>query len=197
MRASIIAAALAQKSVRWTETDRPQTSAATRFVADVTADSGTERVTFAPGTSSAATTAILLVGHTVYVEGDVAGLENALQLSEAQATKYAGSWISIPKGDTLYPGTAGGLTLGSIVRDAVPHGKVKMVRRSSALILETVGDVLGASVSAEPSGTPLPVAFSSSSCIGCSTDGRFSNWNEPVHVRPPASSTPIAVVRRS
>lgn len=197
LRASIIAAALAQKSVHWTETDRPQTAAATSFVADVTADSGMQRVTFAPGTSNAATATIVLVNHTLYVEGDAAGLENALALSTTQAAKYAGQWIAIPKGDTLYSGTADGLTLASIVRDAIPHGKLKVVRTTSALVLRTAARVLGASVSVEPSGDPLPIAFSSSNCIGCSTDGRFSKWNEAVHVRAPASSTPIAVVRRS
>jgi hypothetical protein len=45
----------------------------------------------------------------------------------------------------------------------------------------------------------LPARFDrSAGKIGdmISTYGRFSRWNEPVHVQVPARSTPIATVRR-
>jgi hypothetical protein len=203
--APIVAAALAQKSVHWEEIDRPHMQLPIKFVTDVNADSGTQRLTFAPGTRYAGKAQVRLVNDIAYVEGDAVGLKSVLYLDKARAKKYAGRWISIPKGDTLYAGIANGLTLASIIHDVIPGGRpLRLVRKNAhgtpRLVVEvdthsrTFSGFPG-SLSANANGKQLPVAFDIPNCVGCYTSGTFSKWNEPVHVQAPAKSVPITTVR--
>ena len=195
VRASIVVAALAQKSVHWTSTSNGH-GTVTR-TADVNADSGTEQATF-----DGAAVQIRLVDDTAYVQGDVVGLQLSLYLTQAQATQYAGQWISIPKGDELYAQTADGLTLASIVHDATPQGKLKLVSTKAhgtrlLVVRGRRGKQIGltrSSLAAHASGTLLPVTFSNGG-VDHSLRGLFSKWNEPGSVQAPSSSTPIATVR--
>jgi len=227
--APIVAAALAQKSVHYTLTVTAQGNTTTGN-ADVTADSGTERLTL-PGGDVVETR---LAHDTVYLRGGFTGLlyllrscpyefvncqdPTAAQLR--QAGKYAGRWISIPKGDRAYGGLARYLTLGSVVRHLTPRRELKSSIREShgtrlrVLRGELEGDLVRpANLTVRASGEPLPVAFSrvvvrGPGCDGFNhcdrggdelyrSSGRFTKWNEPMHVEPPAHSTPIATVRAS
>ena len=194
--ASIIAAALAQKSVHWTES---QNLCHVRWTADVTADSGAQRVTI--GACAKGSVEMRLVDDVVYVRGNPAGLESeyTTYLTEAQARRYAGRWIAIPKGSQLYGVAADGLKLASIVHDVDPRDyNLKVVRtpRVTRVLGFDDGHPPGPSVtlSAQATGDPLPVAMTGSGCVQCMYSGGFSRWNEPVHVQAPARSTPIATV---
>jgi hypothetical protein len=190
VRASIVAAALAQQSVHWTESFSNIRSS--RRSADVCAASAMEHVTIDMG-GSPGKVKILRVGETEYEKGDVAGLEYDLGLSEAKATQYAGQWISIPNGDPAYTGY--GLTVASVVHDALPHGRLKVSPRTSqgARLLAVQGKF---STLLAHAGSRLPVAYSGGA-VDVWIKGRFSRWNEPLHIHAPASSTPIALVRAS
>jgi hypothetical protein len=195
--ASIVAAALSQKSVHWTESEVDDAAGGITRVVNANADSGVEleRFTFLDSRGSVA---IRLVDHTAYVRGDAAGLWNSLSLTPARAKRYAGQWVSVPQGDKLYSQLTRDLTLASIVHGATSIGPVKVVRSNPFGMLELKGesDSRFYDLSARATGRPLPVDFSNGTRpVAVSLSGSFDNWNERVHVRPPATSTPIATVR--
>lgn len=198
VRDSIVTAALAQKSVHWTLSVANLWS--TARTADVSAGSAAEQVTF-DRTGRLGKAKILRVGGTEYVKGDTAGLEDDLDLTPAQARRYAGLWISIPRGDASY--TTYGLTLNSVVHEAIPKGQLTVSRTRShgrrlLVVKGRTKDKRGGYRSTESAdaGTRLPVSY-----LGREMDvgvfERFSKWNESLHVHTPARSTPIAVVRSS
>lgn len=216
--APIANAALAQKSVHWTRTAAVQNGVTYTWAADVSADSGRASMTLPNG----AVVQLLLLNDALYVRGDYSGLLSLFSgnatgrpdLTPTQAQRYAGRWISLPKGGDYFRFLADGLTLGSIVHDAIPRrGGLKSFTRNShgrrLLVLrgrESRSLLRATDLTARASGEPLPIAFSSggsysfpynqSMTYGSSgSSGRFSKWNEPVNVQAPASSTPIAVVR--
>jgi hypothetical protein len=200
VRASIVAAALAQKSVHWQQIGDGEALSTTN--ADVNADSGRERYTFQNLGGPRGTLRIRLVDHTVYVQGDTDGLVGMLGISQTQAETYVGQWISIPQGDELYAEMAYGLTLASVVHLATPRGRLKLSRMTShgTRLLVVRGKRVEAGqfwrLTAHANGPRLPIKFSYED-LDTGTSGRFSKWNEPVDVQPPASSTPIATVRGS
>jgi hypothetical protein len=177
-RAAIIAAALAQKSVHWTADDYELGGDhETQISADVSAGSGAAWVTWqVDAGSDGGKYHVMRVNRIFYVNGDSSSLRELFDLKSAQATRYAGRWISTRNGEgvTLY--VADGLTLPSIVREYA-----SAVRRTSA----------------RATGERLPVTFDKNPSQVDEISGTFSKWNEPVHVHAPAHSVAIAVVRRS
>ena len=201
-RASVVRAALAQKSVRWVEHDYAGNVVVTSS-ADVNANSGTQYLTVKIGTQSG-TIHIIFINGIAYVQGEALGLAVNLGLTNAQATQYAGKWISIAKGDKAYVATADGLTLASLVHDVTPHGTLELVKKKlhgkRVFALEALGGTEQARVFhvlvAPGRGKQLPIEASSvdpARALFTHTD--FSKWNESVNVHAPASSTPIATVR--
>lgn len=208
-RNAIVAAALAQKSVHWTGKYVTSSGATTTYEAGVKAGSGLERITV-PGCYTGAprgSVRLRLVHDTMYVNGNVCGLVYALKLSQARSQAYAGKWISLRHRGSerrRFNWLAGGMTLGSVVREITrwpsylhqhvstqtSHGTRHLVLRGTCSAPQTGSWEL----MARAGGKPLPVAFST----GQPTDGsetHFSRWNTPVHVRVPARSIPIATVR--
>ena len=181
--ASIVAAALSEKSVHVTAVDSVDHFGAFTTVVDVSRHSGTGRVTGPIGGSEAE---IRLVDNTVYLKGTSSALERSLPGLVA-APHYAGKWISMPMqaqsvkwtaanlggGDNVYSQMSDGLTLASILNGVPPQLELKMVNGLP-------GRVLG---SFKNQGDRYSV------------DARFSKWNEPVHVQAPAHAIPIATVR--
>jgi hypothetical protein len=214
--ASIVAAALAQQSVRLTESFGADLYGTDHRTLDVGADSGTELFNYYGNKMR-----LRLVDHTVYVRANAWLLSGtyyspALDLPDAQAKRYAGKWISIPESDKDYAGLAESLTLPSTVQDATvsrfyslvtPSSgeELRMLRRTSLgrprIVLRLVEGPRGypsyppMQLTAHGTGAPLPITFFASCGMVCGTNGTFSRWNEPVHVVAPASSTPIATVR--
>ncbi|HEY2353658.1 MAG TPA: hypothetical protein VGH79_02000 [Gaiellaceae bacterium] len=194
--ASIVAAALAQTSVHWTEEGDGLAGRGTS-TADVTASSGAETIDHLHGRRGSVR--IRLVDDTVYVNGDSDGLAVLLGITPAHAKANAGEWISIPKDDKHYARLADGLTLASVIHTNLPTGKLKLVGTAPhATRIVGIGGTswMTSSLTARATGAPLPIAFShSASMVG--SHGSFSKWNEPVHVEAPATSTPIAIVHGS
>jgi hypothetical protein len=202
LRASILAAARAQHSVHWSAKDVVGNVLVTSG-ADVTADAGIQRVHFQLGTQKSRVE-IVVINDTAYVQGDATGLELNLGLTKAQATQYAGQWISIPKGDKLYATTSEGDTVGSLVDAITPHGRLSSIATKvhGARVIGVRGiSGTGKKKTAEvlvtrATGKRLPIESDSfTPGTGYADHTTFSKWNEPVHVQAPASSTPIATVR--
>jgi len=189
-----------------------------RSVFDVTANSGSQQITI---TASGVREKVefRLVDDVVYARGDSGGLQYELNLTETQADKYAGRWISIPKGDSLYQQAADGLTLASSLGDFIPDVYMSLHTCTGAesclyggwdfrpktrpfLILDgsvsndrSLADA-DETVSTRSRGARLPIGFDANSDPDLDIRGSFSKWNEPLHIEAPASATPIAIVRR-
>lgn len=211
---SITAAARAQKSVHFSEFFSADLYGGDHRTFDVGADSGSELLTY-----YAHKMRILLVDHTVYVRGDAWMLGGTMytpgiDLTQAQVKRYAGKWISIPKGDKDYAGWADGLTLSGVVGGGgpisaltpwYPTGRLTLSKRRShgerLLILRQTSGSQGFppidELRARATGIPLPVSYSDYMAMMLFDDGTYSRWNEPVRVRAPTRSIPIATVRRS
>jgi hypothetical protein len=199
---SIVAAARAQRSVHWTATEVIGSVALTTGT-DAGKTKGVQHVTFAIG-KQRAHVKIIVAGGVAYVRGDALGLQLNLSLTTAQAKKYAGAWISIPKLDPAYAPTAAGDTMDTVVSQLAPHGRLSLI--SGKLHGIRVIGVRGVSGSGTKKtaevlitrahGKRLPleqdIVSPGKHAIGHTA---FSKWNETVQVTAPASSTPIAAVR--
>jgi hypothetical protein len=201
LRNSIAAAARSQHSVHWQGTDVVG-GARVSTGADVAATMGSQHVTFYLG-KTRAHVLIRVLDHTAYVNGDALGLRLNLGLTSAQASKYAGQWISIPKTAKLYAGTAEADTLGSLITSIVPRGRVKAFSaKLHGSRVVGVRSVHGKGkkktlqvLDARTHGKRLPVEEDEVT-PGMNVISRtvLSRWNEPVQVQAPANSVPISAV---
>jgi len=199
--ASIVSAGLAQKSVRWVQSGYGENQGIWSWTADVDTNSGTER----GAQSRRGMVEIRLVQNTAFVRGSFWQLMRMAGLSEHEARRFAGRWISIPRGDRQYAQIADGLTLASTIHDFAcgpwPGAKLTVIRRKPQA-KRSLGlrwrDSEGEEcrLHARASDPPLPVS-SVWGGLGNASSLHLSKWNEPVHVEAPTRSTPIATVRRS
>lgn len=235
---AIDAKALAQGSVHWTDAGSVDDYSAQekwRSTSDVTTNSGVQRITISrfrspmaehlrptgraglPAKGDAARVEIRLVGDALYLKGNVAALEwMALDLSHAQAMRYAGRWISLPKWRDPLGRVAEDLTLAQMVDLLDPardFGSDFLAwRRSPApdgtqvLSFDDFDETMdGYTLTTLTGSKPLPVALDGSGindgdCRGGEAcpyafSHHFSRWNEPVHVIAPKHAVPIATVR--
>jgi hypothetical protein len=202
LRASIVAAARAQRSVHWSATEIIGAVAVTTGT-DATKTGGVQHVTLAIG-KERAHVRIVVTGGVAYVRGDALGLQLNLGLTAAQAKKYAGRWISIPKLDPSYAPTAAGDTMDSVVRELAPHGRLSLisgklhgvrvigVRGISGTGKKKMAEVLITSAHGQRLPLEEDTLAPGKHAIGHT---EFSKWNETVKVTAPASSTPIGAVR--
>lgn len=199
---SILAAARAQSSVHYVTHDVVG-SAALTFSADVAADHGIQHVSIKVGKNTGHIT-IVVVSQTAYVTGDAFGLQALQQLTQTQASTYAGQWISIPSADKDFKSTAADVTLGSEVTDLAPHGHLQVASgKVKGTKVVAIRAVFGTGkkrtveiLDAHASGKPLPIeevaATPGEETLSHSV---FTHWNEVVSVQAPATSVPIATVR--
>jgi hypothetical protein len=202
LRASMLRAAEAQHSVHYA-THEVAGNALLTLTGDVAVADGRQHVNFKAGKQTGQIT-ILVLDDTVYVEGDLNGLELLQGLTKSQASTYAGQWISIAKGDKSYGKTAAEVTLGSFVQSITPHGrlgifkgKVRGTRVVGVHAISGKGKKKKLQVlDARAHGKPLPLEeddFAPGEQYIAHT--AMSKWNESVQVQAPASSTPISTVR--
>jgi hypothetical protein len=168
---AIVAAALAQHSVHWTADDTEDSEGTKHWTADVNADSGMARVSWY-FEESGGKLHLVYVNKIFYVRGDSDSLEFFLALTNAQARRYAGRWISTSNGGDLLIQPVNGLTLSAAVREWNSADHRTHTR-----------------------GGPLPLEFAERVAPDEAIGGSFSKWNEPVHVQAPARSVPIAIVQ--
>lgn len=175
------------------------------LICDVGRGIGVQRIALVAGKAGSGT--LLVVHRTAYIRGDAFTLQAFFGLKKAQATRYAGKWISIPHSDKLYAPTAADATFESFTGDLLPKGGLSVVK-------STVGGkkVLGLRGTAKQQGItfretvyvpdrglPLPVHETATSKVpvGEQSQVAMSHWNEELHVKAPAHAVPISKVRRS
>ena len=127
LRASIVAAIKAQRSVHYVTTYTDPDWRSTTVVADIGAHSGIQRLTMRRKGAVGRTT-ILLVPGTAYVRGNATALHDYWGYSAKQASHYRDRWISIPKGEFDYSMVVGDVTLRSFIADHVPEGRLSIFR---------------------------------------------------------------------
>jgi hypothetical protein len=201
-RAAMLAAASAKHSVHYvSSSSRP--GQGIRIVSDVGHGRGIQRITVTKhGHSGPAT--VLVVGRTAYIRGDAFTLHNYFPLTQAQASRYAGKWISIPSSSGAYAAVAADATFGSFLSDLLPSKHLSLVPWTTAGGRKAVGIrgrvrqggvSLVETVYAPARGAPLP--FYERAVVtgkpGTSV-AQMSRWNQPVHVTAPAHAVPIATV---
>lgn len=201
LRAAMLKAASARRSVRYVSTSSIPANSV-RIVSDVGPGQGIQRVTFRSGGHSGPAT-ILVVGHSAYIQGNAFTLRRYFGFTQAQATHYAGTWISVPSTSPAYSGVAADATFASFLADLLPRKNLKVVRatiagrRSVGVRGPSQEGVLALveTVYAPARGTPLPFEEKvvAQGHHGTSLT-RMSRWNEPVHVTAPADAVPITTV---
>ena len=201
LRAAMLAAASARHSVHYVST----TSApgrTIRITGDVGPNLGSQRITLRLGGHSGQAN-VLVVGGSAYIRGNAFTMQNFFPFTKAQATKYAGQWISIPSTSGAYSAVSADATFASFLADLLPGTHLSSVRAKvdgkAAVgirgVVRQAGTKLVETVYAPASGTPLPFAEKAvvTGSRGAGTT-RMSRWNETVHVTAPASSVPITTV---
>ena len=201
LRASILGAAKAQHSVHYATREILGNLQLT-LTGDVAATAGRQHVVFQAGMHTGQIT-IRAVDQTAYVEGDANGLQLLQQLTKSQASKYAGRWISIPKGDRAYSSTAAEVTFGSFLQSITPRGRLATFNaKKQGTRVIGVRAISGTGkkrrlqvLAARAGGKRLPLeedeAVPGREFIGRTT---MSKWNESVQVQAPAQSVPISTV---
>jgi hypothetical protein len=200
-RAAILGAVDAKHSVHYVS--RNQGGGRTVILdSDVGPGIGVQRVVFLAGNAAGSGT-ILIVHRTAYLRGDAFAMRE-FGFKKAQASRYAGQWISIPHSDRLYAPTAADATFASFAGDLLPNKNLESV--TATVGGKKVQGVRGTAqqdgitfvetVYAPISGRPLPVEeIAASKPAGETNRVTISNWNEALHVKAPAHAVPISTVR--
>jgi hypothetical protein len=201
LHAAMLAAASARHSVHYVSTTTAP-GHAIRIVSDVGRGLGIQRITVKSGSKSGPAT-VLVVGGSAYINGNAFTLQNFFPFTKAQATKYAGQWISIPSTSGAYAAVAADATFSSFLSDLLPSTHLSVVRatvggRKSVGLRGTVQQAnleIVETVYAPASGTPLPfVEKAVTKGVKGTSSVRVSRWNEAVHVTAPANAVPITTV---
>lgn len=150
---------------------------------------------------------IVYVGGVAYLRADGTFLADALDLPSAVATDAANRWLSFDPGDPDFLQIANGLTVSSMVGEAIPGGPVHFVGAATmdgqrVQGLAGVQDVLGqtkASLTAwveaaAPHRIVASVVRADNSGVSLSETIRFSDWGEGVSVSPPAGAIPFVSI---
>jgi hypothetical protein len=171
---------------------------------DISATSAREHITDEKGKLT-----LLFVRKTVYEEGNVRGLEVLAGLTSQQAKRYAGTWISISRGEPGYDPSVFPGELTSYFQSGMPTGKLSSftttIRGTRVIGVAGVSRETGRRflrrVVAPATGKPVPLVETLRSpgtqAVGTPAvdDHRlFSKWNQSVNVVAPAQSVPITTV---
>lgn len=201
LHVAMLRAASAQHSAHYVST----TSApghSIRIVSDVGNGLGIQRITVKSGSKSGPAT-VLVVGGSAYIQGNAFTLQNFFPFTKAQATKYAGQWISIPATSGAYAVVAADATFSSFVGDLLPSTHLSVVQatvagRKAVGLRGTVQQVnlkIVETVYAPVSGKPLPFEEKAvTKGVKGASVVKVSRWNEAVHVSAPANAVPITTV---
>lgn len=201
LRAAMLKAASARHSVHYVSTSSAP-GHAIRIVSDVGRGRGIQRIRVtSQGQSGPAT--VLVVGRSAYIRGNAFTLHDYFPLTQAQAARYAGTWISIPSTSGAFAAVAADATFASFLSDLLPRKHLAVVRariagRKAVGVRGTVRQgklELVETVYAPARGKPLPFEEKAVAVGGPGRSRtRMSRWNEPVHVAAPAHAVPISTV---
>ena len=201
LRAAMLKAATSRQSVHYVSSGTASDHTI-QMVADVGKGRGIQRITFkSHGQSGPAI--VLVVSRTAYIRGNAFTMRNFFGFTQAEATKYAGKWISIPASTSAYSGVAADATFASFVTNLLPRKHLALVTatiagKKSVGVRGTArqaGVKLVETVYAPAHGTPLPFEVKAvSPGHPGSFVARMSRWSKPVHVTAPANAVPLSTV---
>jgi hypothetical protein len=159
--------------------------------------------------TSSAPLQVELVGGLIYVTGDTSALEQALQITSAQAQPYADKWIVVQSSDAPFQLLAQDLTIASTIDEFTPGqkglkiGKMQQIGRTRAIPITGISSNL-------PKGTSSSVALFVSpkaphiplggSLIVANKTGRlsevavFNDWGVKVNLTAPTGAVPFSTV---
>jgi hypothetical protein len=186
--AAMLAAIHAQHSAHYVTTT---VSGVTRVViaGDVATTRGMQAITF---TQSGRTghVSVRVVDETAYFRGDAFSLQAFMGVPAANAPRYAGQWVRVPKSATQYASIAAGATLPSFAASLGINGTVTKVEGGLTITTNT-GSV---KLFLKPNHLPTRETGKGSGGTLAMTIGR---WNEPVRVPAPAETVPVRIVYRA
>ena len=150
---------------------------------------------------------VVFVDGIAYLRADGTFLVDSLELPPSVASAAANRWLSFEPGDPDFLQVADGLTIESMMGEAIPAGPVHLVGESTmdgqrVIGLAGVQNVLGnASASltawvgaAAPHRIVASVVHAHNSGVSVTTTVRFSGWGEGVALSPPAGAVPFVSI---
>lgn len=194
--AAMQSAVRAEHSVRYVSVD-VETGYQARTVSDVALGKGIQHVVVTEfGKTGPAD--VRVTKNVAYLKGTVFTLDVFFGFSPAQAKKYAGRWISIPRSDSAFGAIAGGATFDSFRQELFPVAPLYLVNEGRLMGVKGTAPNSTSKIKtilAPKHGTPLPVKATTSLFTGKGTDTwTMSRWNKPVHVVAPAHAVPIRAI---
>jgi hypothetical protein len=160
--------------------------------------------------SSEGTLQVRIVGTTIYVQSSESALGSALDLSKAQAAKYAGKWISIVAGDAPYQRVRKALLPSSELDPYFPGSNLK-VEKPTTLSGHSVLPVTGVATSEAGTTATATIFVSTSSPFvpvggslqskgtGTSKSGlevvAFSDWGQTIKVATPTNPVAFSTIK--
>jgi len=150
-----------------------------------------------------------LIAGQIFVVGNLAALEQSLQITAAQATPYAGKWIVLSPSDAPFQLLAQDLTLGATI-DVFTPGQVGLRLGK----VQTVGHMRVIPIFGPPSNLPKGTSGSSALLVSAKAPhlpvggtlvlgnktGRltevaaFTSWGAKVNLTAPTGATPFTTV---
>ncbi|HUZ16287.1 MAG TPA: hypothetical protein VMU72_08935 [Gaiellaceae bacterium] len=170
-----------------------------RTVFDVGKGVGIQRTTVTTGHHTEHAS-VIVSGGSAYIKGDVFTMHDYFGFTKAQATKYAGRWISVPQSNPGYATVSADATLESFVANLFPQKKLSSVTAVNLVgvrgIMTQHGVTVHVTIFAPVRGQPLPVKKMVSS--GHSLNGvvTMTGWNEALDVHAPSHAVPVANIVR-
>jgi hypothetical protein len=150
-----------------------------------------------------------LISGMIYVNGNQQALEQALQISAAQAQPYAGKWIVVQSSDAPYQLLAQDLTLTATLNDFTPSSKTLKIGKTQHIGKLKAIPITGASTSAPKGSSSSVTLFVSPKAphrpLGGSTvlvnkSGRlnevafFTNWGAKVDLTAPTGAVQFSSI---
>ncbi|HXQ62842.1 MAG TPA: hypothetical protein VN796_10950 [Acidimicrobiales bacterium] len=152
------------------------------------------------------------IGKTVYVQGNVGGLENQLSFPSAEATRYAGKWISIVPADSPYSSVVRAVTLASALTQIEPTGHLTLTAattRSGHAVIGVRGPLPGTATKGvtgsivlyvSTTSPSLPVTFEGKATGSGKTEtdiGHFTRWGKPLDLVAPSGTIAYSTLSTS
>jgi hypothetical protein len=159
------------------------------IVGDVGKTTGTQQVTFTQSGKSGQVT-VRLVNDTAYFRGDAFALQNFMGVPVANATRYAGDWVRVPRTAKQYASIAADVTLPSFAANLAFNGVVSKIKGGIAITTATGGVKLFLTKKHLPT-------HETGKGSGGTLSMTVGRWNERVRVAAPAKTVPVQDVFRT
>lgn len=145
----------------------------------------------------------LVVNGAAYVEGNVGGLEDQMELSATNAATYAGKWISVATTDSPYASLTRAVTLASTLSELQPTGALSLTaattKAAHAVIgvhgglpgPATKGTTGSATLYVSTSDPTVPIVFDATQTTSGTKEtsvGTFSKWGKPLNLVAPTNT---------